>query len=104
MKYAIIRSGNKQYRCVEGAAIEVDLLPVEAGAEHIIEDVLLVADDGAVKVGTPRVDGARVNTTVVGVVKGPKLVAFRYKAKERQRRKRGHRQRFTRLQITSIEG
>lgn len=104
MKYAIIRSGNKQYRCVEGAAIEVDLLPVEAGAEHVIEDVLLVANDGAVTVGNPTVAGAKVNTTVVGEVKGPKLIAFRYKAKERQRRKRGHRQKFTRLQITSIEG
>jgi large subunit ribosomal protein L21 len=104
MKYAIIRSGNKQYRCVEGAALEVDLLPVEDGADYVIEDVLLVANDSEVTIGTPRVEGAKVNTTVVGMVKGPKLIAFRYKAKERQRRKRGHRQRFTRLQITSIEG
>jgi large subunit ribosomal protein L21 len=104
MKYAIIRSGNKQYRCVEGFAIEVDLLPVADGAEHIIDDVLLIANDGAVTVGAPRVAGAKVTTTVMGMVKGPKVVAFRYKAKERQRRKRGHRQRYTRLQITSIEG
>lgn len=104
MKYAIIRSGNKQYRCVEGAAIEVDLLPVQDGAEHVIEDVLLVANNGAVSVGAPNVAGARVVTTVVGEVKGPKVIAFRYKAKERQRRKRGHRQRYTRLQVNSIEG
>jgi large subunit ribosomal protein L21 len=104
MKYAIIRSGNKQYRCEEGSAIEVDLLPVEAGAQHVIEEVLLVANDGAVTVGAPTVAGAKVTTTVVGEVKGPKVIAFRYKPKERQRRKRGHRQRYTRLQITSIEG
>ncbi len=103
MKYAIIRSGGKQYRCTEGAAIEVDRLPVEAGATHTFADVLLVADGDAVTVGNPVVSGARVVATVAHDVKGPKVIAFRYKAKERQRRKRGHRQQYTRLHITSIE-
>ena len=55
MKYAIIRSGGKQYRCVEGGAIEVDRLPVEAGATHTFNEVLLVADDDAVTIGAPTV-------------------------------------------------
>jgi large subunit ribosomal protein L21 len=104
MKYAIIQSGGKQYRCVEGTAIEVDRLPGDAGATHVFDRVLLIADDGDVSVGTPTVPGAQVTATVVDHLRGPKLVAFRYKAKERVRKKRGHRQDFTRLHIEKIEG
>jgi large subunit ribosomal protein L21 len=104
MKYAIIRSGGRQYRCTEGQSIEVDRLPVEAGATHTFTEVLLLANDGAVSVGAPTVAGAAVSATVIGEVKGPKVIAFRYKAKERQRRKRGHRQKYTRLTINTIEG
>lgn len=104
MKYAIIQSGGKQYRCAEGESIEVDLLPVEAGASHTLGEVLLVADGKKVSVGTPTVAGAKVQTKVVEHFKGEKKYAFRYKAKERQRRIRGHRQQYTRLKIESIEG
>jgi large subunit ribosomal protein L21 len=104
MKYAIIRSGGKQYRCVEGGAIEVDRLPVEAGATHTFNEVLLLADDDNVTVGAPTVAGGVVTAKVLGQIKGPKTISFRYKAKERQRSKRGHRAQFTRLQIEKIEG
>jgi large subunit ribosomal protein L21 len=104
MKYAIIQSGGKQYRCEEGATVEVDRLPVEAGAAHTFTDVLLVSDEGNVKVGTPTVSGAHVTATVLEEFKAPKVIAFRYKAKERQRRKRGHRQIYTRLKIEKIAG
>ncbi len=104
MKYAIIQTGGKQYRCTEGAAIEVDRLPVEAGATHVFSEVLLLADEANVAVGTPVVAGATVTATVVDQIKGPKLISFRYKAKERQRSKRGHRQPYTRLKIEKIEG
>ncbi len=104
MKYAIIQSGGKQYRCEEGATLEVDRLPVEAGAAHTFSDVLLVADEGDVKVGTPTVAGAQVTATVLEEFKAPKVVSFRYKAKERQRKKRGHRQIYTRLKIEQIAG
>lgn len=104
MKYAIIRSGGRQFRCAEGAAIEVDRLPLEAGAPHLFSDVLMIVDDASVRVGTPTVAGAQVTATVLAEIKAPKLIAFRYKAKERQRRKRGHRQKYTRLQINTIEG
>jgi large subunit ribosomal protein L21 len=104
MKYAIVQSGGKQYRCVEGAAIEVDLLAIEVGTAHTLTDVLLVADGKNVKIGTPTVNGAKVNAQVVEHFKGPKTISFRYKAKERQRSMRGHRQQYTRLHIESIEG
>jgi large subunit ribosomal protein L21 len=104
MKYAIIKSGGKQYRCEEGATLEVDLLPVEAGATHEFTEVLLITNSGFTKVGTPTLAGAKVMATVVEQIKGPKLTVFHYKAKERQRRKTGHRQHFTKLKIEKIAG
>jgi len=104
MKYAIIRSGARQFRCVEGSTIEVDRLPVEAGATHTFAEVLLIANDGAVTIGTPTISGAKVTTTVVDEFRAPKVIAYRYKAKERQRRKRGHRETYTRLMVNTIEG
>jgi large subunit ribosomal protein L21 len=104
MKYAIIRSGARQFQCVEGTAIEVDRLPVEAGAEYTFNEVLLIANDGAVTIGTPTIAGAAVKATVENEFRAPKVIAFRYKAKERQRRKRGHRETYTRLMINTIEG
>ena len=104
MKYAIIRSGARQFRCVEGTTIEVDRLPVEAGASHTFGEVLLIANDGAVTIGNPTIPGSAFNTTVVDEFRAPKVIAFRYKAKERQRRKRGHRETYTRLMVNTIEG
>ena len=104
MKYAIVQCGGRQHRCEEGGAIEVDHLQLEAGAAHILKEVLLLADEGGVKIGTPVVAGAQVVATVVEHFKGPKLFAFRYKAKERQQKRSGHRQTFTKLKIEKIEG
>ena len=104
MKYAVIRSGGRQFRCLEGDSIEVDRLPLEAGAAHSFGEVLMIVDDGKVTVGTPIIAGAQVSATVLAEIKAPKLIAFRYKAKERQRRKRGHRQKYTQLLINTIEG
>ena len=67
-------------------------------------DVLLIVNDGAATIGSPTIAGAKVQATVEGEIKGPKLISFRYKAKERQRSKRGHRQHYTRLLINTIEG
>jgi large subunit ribosomal protein L21 len=104
MKYAIIQSGGKQYRCEEGLTLEVDRLPAEAGAQHTFEEVLLVSDGATVKIGAPTISGAKVTATIVEQVKGPKLVVFHYKAKERQRTKTGHRQKYTLLKIEKIAG
>lgn len=102
MKYAILESGGKQYLALEGQAIEVDRLPVEVGKPVELKDVLLVGDDGQVAVGTPVVEGARVKATVAGHELAPKVIVFKYIPKERYRRKRGHRQQYTRLAIESI--
>lgn len=103
MKYAIIESGGKQYRAVEGTSIDVDLLHLEAGAAVNLEDVLLVVDGETVKIGTPSVKGAVVKATVEDDIKGPKIVVFKYRPKKHYRVKTGHRQQYTRLMINSIE-
>jgi large subunit ribosomal protein L21 len=103
MKYAIVESGGKQYKAVEGATIDVDLLEVESGATVNLDNVLLLVEDETVTVGTPSIQGAAVSTTVVDHVKGPKLVIFKYSPKKRIRVKTGHRQQYTRLKIESIK-
>ncbi len=103
MKYAIVEDGGKQYKAVEGGTIEVDLFPAEVGEKLDLERVLLIRDGDKVSIGAPLVEGARVQATVVGHVKGPKVIVFKYKPKKRYRVKTGHRQKYTRLQINSIE-
>lgn len=102
MKYAIVEDGSKQYKAVEGATIEVDYFVADPGDQLSLERVLLVRDGDQVTIGTPLVEGARVQTTVLEQVKGPKLIVFRYKPKKRIRTKTGHRQKYTRLQIDAI--
>jgi len=102
MKFAIVESGGKQYRAVEGRAIEVDRLPVEAGEQFNVERVLLMADGDAVMVGTPTVDGIEVKVTVMDHIKGPKIDRFKYRPKKRIRVRGGHRQQYTRLMVDFI--
>lgn len=103
MKYAIVESGGKQYKAVEGKTIEVDRLPLDIGKKLDLKDVLLVSDGKKVTVGTPKVTGAKVKTTVIDQFKAPKIVVFKYKSRQRYRVKQGHRQQYTRLQIEKIE-
>ncbi len=102
MKYAIVEDGGKQYKAVEGQTIEVDRFDSEIGEQLDLERVLLMVDGEEIRVGTPLVEGAVVQATVVSQVKGPKIVVFKYKPKKRYRVKTGHRQKYTRLQIDSI--
>jgi large subunit ribosomal protein L21 len=102
MRYAIVESGGKQYRAVEGRTIEVDRLPVDAGKKFDVERVLLMADGEDVMVGTPTVSDILVKVTVVDHVKGPKLDRFKYRPKKRIRVRGGHRQHYTRLMIDFI--
>ena len=102
MKFAIVESGGKQYRAVEGRTIEVDRLALDEGTQYNIERVLLVADGDDVMVGTPTVDGIEVKVTVAEHFKGPKLITFKYRPKKRIRVKSGHRQQYTRLMVDSI--
>ncbi len=102
MKFAIVESGGKQYRAVEGAIIDVDRLAQEVGKTFDFERVLLVAENDNTLVGTPIVGGVKVSATVLAHVKGPKVVTFRYRPKKRIRVKSGYRHQFTRLLIDFI--
>jgi large subunit ribosomal protein L21 len=104
MKYAIVESGGKQFKAVEGATIEVDRMPVEVGAALKLEQVLLLVDGDSVTVGTPVVKDTPVWTKVVEHFKGPKVVIFNYRPKKRIRVKTGHRQNYTRLMVEQIGG
>jgi large subunit ribosomal protein L21 len=102
MKYAIVEDGGKQYKAVIGESIDVDRYPLEVGEEIDMDRILLISDGEDIKVGTPFVQGAKIQATVLAQVKGPKIIVFRYKAKERIRSKTGHRQKYTRVRIDAI--
>jgi large subunit ribosomal protein L21 len=102
MKYAIVASGGKQYRAVEGETIDVDLMQIAIGETVELNDVLLVSDDGNVSIGTPTLAGASIKATVADQIKSPKIIVFKYKADNNYRRKQGHRQKYTRLQVDEI--
>ena len=102
MKYAVIEDGGKQYRAVEGSTIEVDRYEAEPGDQIDLDRVLLIADGEEIVFGTPLIEGAKIEATVLEQVKGPKVVVFKYKPKERYRVKKGHRQQYTRLKVVAI--
>lgn len=102
MRFAIVESGGKQYRAVEGRTIEVDRLPVETGEKFNLERVLLMADGDQVMVGTPTVNGIEVKVTVADHIKGPKIDRFKYRPKKRIRVRGGHRQQYTLLMVDFI--
>ncbi len=104
MKYAIVESGGKQFRAVEGGTIEVDRLPVESGTKVKLEQVLLLADGENITVGRPLVKDIPVWTMVIEHFKGPKVNIFNYSPKKRIRVKIGHRQNYTRLLVEQIGG
>jgi large subunit ribosomal protein L21 len=100
--YAVIKTGGKQYRVSPGDSVEVEKLPYEVGEQIELDQVLLVANGNGAKIGQPLVDGARVKATVTRQVKGRKVIVFKYRPSKRYRRKRGHRQHYTRLRIDEI--
>jgi large subunit ribosomal protein L21 len=102
MRFAIVESGGKQYRAVEGRTIEVDRLPDDPGRKFDFERILLMADGDEVMIGTPTVSGIEVKVTVVDHIKGPKIDRFKYRPKKRIRVRGGHRQQFTRLMVDFI--
>ena len=102
-KYAIIRTGGKQLRVAAGDVIDVELLGQERGPVEF-SDVALLSDGGSVKVGTPHVEGCKVLGELVDEVKGPKVIAFKYKRRKNCHRKVGHRQPYSRVKIIAIEG
>ena len=99
--YAIIQTGGKQYRVQQGDVIFVEKLDLAQDAT-VDFDVLLLGREDGVTVGKPLVPGAKVNAKVLGQVKGEKIIVFKYKSKKNYRRKQGHRQPYTTLEITGI--
>lgn len=103
--YAVVRTGGRQYRAEPGQVIDVERLPQAEGEVIDLTDVLLVvSDDGKATVGQPTVADAVVKATVVQQGRGRKIFVWKYKPKQNYRRRRGHRQYFTRLRIDSITG
>ena len=101
MNFAIIQTGGKQYKVAKGDTLEVEKLEHD-GKNIVFDQVLLIADDKDVKVGRPLVPGAKVEAKVIEDGKGEKKLVFRYKAKTRRRKKKGHRQPYTKIQIIKI--
>lgn len=100
--YAVIRDGSRQHVVKPGDVVNLDRRDAEAGEAVDLDDVLLVADDDDVRIGSPRVDGAVVKAVVVGEVKGDKIVVFKFKRRKDSRKKTGHRQRYTQVRIDEI--
>ena len=100
--YAVIRTGGKQYKVAEVDWVDIEKLNVEVGEEVKFEDVLLVGTDTDTTVGTPTVAGASVTGTVETQGKGDKVIVFKYRRRQNYRRRNGHRQLYTRVNITNI--
>ena len=103
MDYAVFKTGGKQYRVKPGDTLDVELLPFAIDSVAEFGDVLAVSNDGDVTFGSPYVSGARVLAQVQSHYQDKKIIVFKYKAKTRYRRKKGHRQQYTRLLIQDIQ-
>lgn len=101
--YAIVRTGNRQYRAEVGKEIDVERLPAGVNEQIELTDVLLVGDGDSTVIGTPTVEGAVVRATVVDQYRADKVIVFKYRQRTNFRRKRGHRQYYTRLRIDDIQ-
>ena len=101
--YAVIEACGKQYKVTKGDVVFFEKLEVEEGKKVTFDKVVLLSDDGKVEVGAPYVKGIKVEGKVVAHGKGKKIIVFKYKAKKNYRRKQGHRQPYTKVEITSIK-
>lgn len=104
MAYAVIKTGGKQYRVQQGDKFDVERLNAEVDSEIQFNEVLLVGEGDAVRVGEPTVDGASVTAKVLGQIRGPKGIAFKFKRRKGYHKTKGYRRALTKLEITSIVG
>ena len=103
MSFAVIKTGGKQYVVEPGKKLKIEKLPIEEGKDFSFDEVLLVAgEEGEAKIGTPLVEGASVSAKVLRHARAKKITNLRYHSKTRHRRKQGHRQHFTEVEITAI--
>ena len=101
--YAVIETGGKQYKVEAGQELYIEKLNVEADDKVVFDKVLAVGGDDGIKVGSPYVKGAKVNAKVIKNGKAKKITVFTYKPKKSSKRKMGHRQKYTKVQIEAIE-
>ena len=100
--YAVIKTGGKQYRVAPGEKIKIEQIPADVGAQIVLDQVLLVADGDAVKLGTPLVSGAKVSATVLGHGRGVKVKIFKMRRRKHYQRTQGHRQNYTEIRVDAI--
>ena len=103
MKFAVIKTGGKQYRVAPGDILTIEKLPELAGEKVVFKDVFLLDDGEKTNVGAPTISGATVTGEVLSTGKGKKVVIVKYKPKVRYRVKRGHRQISTKVKIATID-
>jgi large subunit ribosomal protein L21 len=103
MKYAVIRTGGKQYRVAEGDIVKIEKLAGEVGETVTVADVLFIGDNGDVKIGSPLVPNAKVTGEIVSQAKAKKVLVFKKKRRKSYSRQRGHRQSQTIVRITTIQ-
>jgi large subunit ribosomal protein L21 len=101
--YAVIKSGGKQYRVASGDKLRLESIVAEVGAQLAFSDVLMVANDGDVRIGTPLVSGASVKATVLSHGRGNKVTIFKMRRRKHYQKHQGHRQNYTEVRIDSIE-
>ena len=101
--YAIIGTGGKQHKVTEGEVIFVEKLDAEIDSTYDFDEVYAISDNGNVTFGTPLIENAKVTAKVISHGKSKKIIVFKYKAKKNYRRKQGHRQPYTKVQIENIE-
>ena len=100
--YAVVKSGTHQYKATVGSHLIVERLPYTVGTQVELDQVYLLDDGEQVLVGQPTVNGAMIRATIVEEFRGPKVRIFKYRPKERYRRRMGHRQTYMRLRVDDI--
>lgn len=102
MQLAVIKTGGKQYVVRPGQKLKIEKLNAAEGDKFEFDEVLLLSDGSKVEIGTPHIKGAKVEAEVLKQGRGRKIIIFKYHAKTRYRKKKGHRQHFTEVKITKI--
>lgn len=102
--YAVVKTGGKQYRVSAGTKIKVEQLAADVGSEVTLDQVLMIAVEGDVKLGSPLLAGAAVKAKVLAQGRGDKVIIYKMRRRKHYRKTQGHRQNFTELEITGIAG
>ena len=100
--YAVIKTGGKQYRVAPGEKLKIEQIPADIGAQIVLDQVLMVSDGDAVKLGNPLVSGAKVSATVIAHGRGPKVKIFKLRRRKHYTKTQGHRQNYTEIRVDAI--